>query len=161
MTTPEDRLKSLGFALPPPTKIPEGLHLPFSLVNVRGDRLLFSGHPKTAPDGSIAGPYGVLGAGLSTEQGYLEAREIALSVLANIKAEIGELSRIAGWSRVFGMVTSAPGFTEQHFVVNGFSDLVIDVFGDEVGRHARSAIGVAGLPLGFAMEIEGEVLLMP
>ena len=59
--------------------------------------------------------------------------------------------------RVFGMVTSAPGYTEQHLVVNGFSDLIIDVFGAEAGRHARSGVGVAGLPMGFAMEIEGEV----
>ncbi len=84
-------------------------------------------------------------------------RAIALSVLANIKAEIGDLSRIVGWTRVFGMVASSPGYTEQHLVVNGFSDLVIEVFGPDVGRHARSAIGVSGLPLGFAMEIEGEV----
>jgi enamine deaminase RidA (YjgF/YER057c/UK114 family) len=110
-------------------------------------------------DGSIAGPFGQVGTNLSTDQGYAAAREIALAVLANIKAEIGELSRIVGWSRVFGMVASAPGYTEQHLVVNGFSDLVLDVFGKDVGRHARSAIGVAGLPLGFAMEIEGEVLI--
>lgn len=161
MTNPEGRLQALGLTLPPPTIVPEGLHLPFSFVNVRGDRLLFSGHPKTASDGSIAGPYGTLGAELTTNQGYLEAREVALSVLANIKAEIGELSRIVGWSRVFGMVASVPGYTEHHLVVNGFSDLVIDVFGEDVGRHARSAIGVAGLPLGFAMEIEGEALISP
>ena len=75
------------------------------------------------------------------------------------KAEIGALSRVAGWVRVFGMVNSAPGYSEQHLALNGFSDLVIDIFGPEVGRHARSAIGVAGLPLNFAMEIEGEVLI--
>lgn len=161
MTNPEDRLKALGLTLPPPTILPDGLHLPFSLVNVRGDRLLFSGHPKTALDGSIAGPFGALGAELTTEQGYVEAREVALSVLANIKAEIGELSRIVGWSRVFGMVASVSGYKDHHLVVNGFSDLVIEVFGEHVGRHARSAIGVAGLPLGFAMEIEGEVLIAP
>lgn len=159
MGTPEDRLKELGLTLPPPTVVPNGLHLPFSFVNVRGDRLLFSGHAKNASDGSIAGPFGIVGSDLSTDQGYAEAREIALAVLANIKAEIGELSRITGWSRVFGMVASAPGYSEQHLVVNGFSDLVIDVFGKDVGRHARSAIGVFGLPLGFAIEIEGEVLI--
>ncbi len=84
---------------------------------------------------------------------------MALSVLANLKAEIGELSRITGWVRVFGMVTSAPGYTEQHLVVNGFSDLINSVFGPDVGRHSRSALGVSGLPFGFAMEIEGEVLI--
>ena len=161
MTKPDDRLKELGLQLPQPTRLPDGLHLPFDFVNIRGDRLLFSGHPKNAMDGSLNGPFGVVGTDFTTEQAYAEAREIGLTVLANIKAEIGELSRITGWVRVFGMVTSAPGYTEQHVAVNGFSDLVIDVFGPDVGRHARSAIGVPGLPLGFAMEIEGEVLIAP
>lgn len=159
MATPEVRLIELGLRLPPPTKVPDGLHLPFAFVNVRRDRVLFSGHPRTAADGSIAGPFGTVGTDISTEEAYAAAREIALAVFANIKAEIGDLSRIVGWSRVFGMVASAPGYTEQHLVLNGFSDTVIDVFGEEAGRHARSAIGVAGLPLGFAMEIEGEVLI--
>jgi len=161
MTTPEHRLQELGLKLPQPTKLPEGLKIPFEFVNIRGERALFSGHPKSAMDGSIAGPFGVVGAGITTDQAYAEAREVALSVLANLKAELGELSRIAGWVRVFGMVTSAPDYSDQHVVVNGFSDLIIDVFGQDVGRHARSAIGVSGLPLGFAMEIEGEVLIAP
>ena len=159
MTTPEERLQALGLELPNPVKVPDGLHLPFAFVNVRGDRAIFSGHPRQGSDGDITGPYGVLGGDLTTEEGYSAAQEIALSVLANLKAEVGELSRIIGWVRVFGMVTSASGYSEQHLVVNGFSDIIKDVFGAEVGRHARSAIGVAGLPLGFAMEIEGEVLI--
>ncbi|MEM7270001.1 MAG: RidA family protein [Pseudomonadota bacterium] len=159
MPTPEERLQQLGLTLPPPITIPEGVHLPFAFINVVGDRLLFSGHPKTSAEGGIGGPYGVLGGDMTTEQGYEDAKAVGLSVLANIKAEIGELSTITRWTRVFGMVTSSAGYSEQHLVVNGFSDLVVEVFGDEVGRHARSAIGVAGLPMGFAMEIEGEVLL--
>ena len=159
MSTPEQKLKELGITLPSPTKLPDGLHLPFSFVNQVGDRLLISGHPKNDASGNIAGPFGTLGADMTTEQGYAEAREVALTVLANIKAEIGELSRIGQWIRVFGMVTSTPGYTEQHLVVNGFSDLIIEVFGPDVGKHARSAIGVAALPMGFAMEVEGEVLL--
>lgn len=159
MTTPEGRLEELGLQLPQPTKLPQGLELPFEFVNIRGERALFSGHPKSAMDGSIAGPFGVVGSEITTDQGYAEAREVALSVLANLKAELGELSRIVGWVRVFGMVTSAPDYSDQHIVINGFSDLIIDVFGHDVGRHARSAIGVSGLPMGFAMEIEGEVLI--
>jgi len=159
MTTPEGRLEELGLQLPQPTKLPQGLELPFEFVNIRGERALFSGHPKSAMDGSIAGPFGVVGSEITTDQGYAEAREVALSVLANLKAELGELSRIVGWVRVFGMVTSAPDYSDQHVVINGFSDLIIDVFGHDVGRHARSAIGVSGLPMGFAMEIEGEVLI--
>ena len=159
MMTPERKLEELGLKLPKPTKLPEGLHLPFKFVNIRGERVLFSGHPKNAMDGSIAGPFGVVGSDLTTEQGYNEARKVALSVFANIKSEIGELSRIIGWARGFGMVNSAPGYNDQHIVVNGFSDLVIEVFGQDIGCHARSAIGVFGLPLGFAIEIEGEVII--
>lgn len=161
MTTPEDRLKALGLTLPAPARLPDGLHLPFSFVNIRGDRALISGHPRQGTDGSIDGPFGTLGQDMTTDEGYAAARQVALTVLANLKAEIGDLSRVTGWLRVFGMVTSAPGYSEQHLVINGFSDLIVDVFGPEIGRHARSAIGVAGLPMGFAMEVEGEVLIAP
>lgn len=155
----ERRLAELGHALPAPVRLPEGLTLPFSFINIRGDRALISGHPAQAPDGSIAGPYGQLGDTLSTEEGYAAARDIALSVLANLKAEIGDLDRVAGWVRVFGMVNSAPGYTEQHLVINGFSDLIIAAFGPEIGAHARSAMGAAAMPMNFAIEIEGELLL--
>lgn len=159
--TPEDRLTALGLRLPAPIALPPDLRLPFVFVNVRGHRALISGHPAQDADGRIAGPYGQVGKDLTTEEAQLAARQIGLSVLANLKAEIGELSRVAGWVRVFGMVNSAPGYAEQHLVINGFSDLILDVFGPEVGRHARSAIGTQGLPMGFAIEVEGEVLLHP
>ncbi len=159
MTTPETRLAELGLSLPQPTTLPPNLKLPFSFINIRGNRALISGHPKSAPDGSIAGPYGQVGKDLSTDEAYAEAREVGLSILANLKAEIGELSRIAGWVRVFGMVNSAPGYSEQHLAINGFSDLIIGAFGPEIGAHARSAIGTHGLPMNFAIEIEAEALL--
>ena len=159
MSTPEERLSDLGLTLPAPISLPDGLHLPFTFINIGANRALISGHPAQNAEGGIAGPYGQLGADLTTDQGYQAARDIALSVLSNLKAEIGELSRVAGWTRVFGMVNSTPGYSEQHLVINGFSDLIIEVFGAEVGRHARSAIGVAGLPMNFAIEIEGEVEL--
>lgn len=159
MSTPEQRLSELGLVLPPPIVLPPTLQLPFAFVNVRGNRAVISGHPKHGADGAIAGPYGQVGADLTMEEAQAAARDIGLSVLANLKAEIGDLSRVAGWVRVFGMVNSAPGFSEQHLVVHGFSDLIVAVFGPEVGRHARSAIGCAGLPMNFAIEIEGEVVL--
>ena len=159
MTTPEQKLHSLGLSLPAPVKIPPTLQLPFVMINVRGDRAFVSGHPKHDQDGNLSGPYGQVGTDLTMQQAQAAARDIGLCVLSNLKAEIGELSRVAGWLRVFGMVNSAPGFDQQHLVINGFSDLIIDVFGPETGRHARSAIGVAGLPLNFAIEIEAEILL--
>ncbi len=159
MPTPEERLQALGLTLPPPVRLPDGLVLPFSMINLRGNRAVFSGHPRHGMDGALNGPYGRLGADMSTDEGYVAAQGVALSMLANLKAEIGELSRVTGWVRVFGMVSSTPDYTEQHLVVNGFSDAVLQAFGPEVGRHARSALGVASLPMGFAMEVEGEVLL--
>ena len=159
MPTPEERLAELGLVLPPPVNVPDGLHLPFTFINVRGSRALISGHPAHDAEGKIIGPFGKLGTELTTEQGYAAARDIGISVLANLKAEIGDLSRVAGWTRVFSMVNSNPDFTEQHLVINGFSDLILNVFGAGVGRHARSAIGVANLPMNFAIEIEGEVIL--
>jgi enamine deaminase RidA (YjgF/YER057c/UK114 family) len=159
--TPEERLAELGLVLPAPVVVPDGLHLPFSFINLRGGRALISGHPKQDAEGRIAGPYGQLGRDLTTGQGAAAAHDIALSVLANLKAEIGELSRVNGWVRVFGMVNSAPGYSEQHLVLNGFSDLILKVFGPETGRHARSAIGTAGLPMNFAIEVEAEALIAP
>ena len=159
MSTPEQRLAALGLEMPPPVVVPAGFNLPFSMVNRRGDRVLISGHPRHGMDGGISGPFGLVGQDLTLAQAQEAARQIGLGVLAHLKAELGELSRIAGWARVFGMVASAPGFTDQHLVINGFSELMIEVFGPEVGRHARSAIGVQGLPMNFAIEIEGEVLL--
>jgi enamine deaminase RidA (YjgF/YER057c/UK114 family) len=157
--TPEEKLAELGLELPAPIELPPNLKLPFSFVNLRGDRALISGHPKQNPDGSIGGPFGQVGKDLTTQEAQLAARDIGLSILANLKAEIGELGRIAGWMRVFGMVNSASGYDQQHIVMNGFSDLIIDVFGADIGRHARSAIGVSGLPMNFAIEIEAEVLV--
>lgn len=159
MTTPEQKLSELGLELPAPSKLPETLHLPFAFINIHGSRVFISGHPKQLPDGTIGGPFGQVGAQLTTEDAQLAARDLALSMLANLKAEIGELSRVAGWLRVFGMVNSVPGYDLQHVVINGFSDLIIEVFGPEIGRHARSAIGVAGLPMNFAMEVEAELQL--
>ena len=157
--TPEQKIEDMGLSLPPPVKLPEGLTLPFSMINVRGQRAVFSGHPRHGMDGALNGPFGRLGEGMTTDEGYQAARDIGLSVLANLRAEIGNLSRVTGFVRVFGMVTSTPDFKEQHLVVNGFSDLILSIFGPDIGRHARSALGVASLPMGFAMEIEGEVLI--
>ena len=156
----EARLEELELVLPEPLKAPPGLHLPFSWVRVRGNRAYVSGHSAQNPDGSLAGPFGKVGAEVSLEQGYEAARLTALSVLGNLKRALGDLDRVSAWLRVFGMVNSAPGFNQQPNVINGFSDLIIEVYGSEVGDHARSAVGMAELPLGLPVEIEAEVELL-
>ena len=153
----EARLEELQLALPQPMKLPPGLHLPFPWVRVRGNRAYISGHAPQNPDGSVAGPFGKVGADVSLEQAYQAARLTALSMLGSLKRELGDLDRIAAWLRVFGMVNSAPGFNQQPGVINGFTDLILDVYGPEVGPHARSAVGMAELPFGIPVEIEAEV----
>jgi enamine deaminase RidA (YjgF/YER057c/UK114 family) len=84
----------------------------------------------------------------------------ALAVLGSLKRELGDLDRIAAWLRIFGMVNSAPGFNQQPAVINGFTDLIIEVFGREKGSHTRSAVGMAELPFNMPVEVEGEVELV-
>jgi enamine deaminase RidA (YjgF/YER057c/UK114 family) len=112
-------------------------------------------------DGSLAGPLGKLGDGVSVEQGYEAARLTALSMLGSLQRTLGSLDRIAGWCRVHGMINSAPGFTDTPLVLNGFTDLILDVFGPDIGAHARTAVGVAALPHDMPIEIEAELLLLP
>jgi hypothetical protein len=153
------RLKSLGLTLPPPTKPPAGVVLPFQFVRVYGRRALISGHGPQNPDGTFAEPRGKVGRELSPEQGYTAARLTALSVLGSLERALGDLDRIAAWTRVFGMVNCAPGFNRTPSVINGFSDLILEVFGPEVGAHSRSAVGMAELPFDIPVEVEAEVEL--
>jgi hypothetical protein len=120
---------------------------------------LISGHAPQNPDGSLAAPLGKLGREVSLEQGYAAARLTALAILGSLKRTLGDLDRIGAWSRVFGMVNSAPGFNQQPSVINGFSELILEVFGAQVGAHSRSAVGMAELPFNIPVEIEGEVEL--
>ena len=161
MANIEARLHALGLSLPPPTQPPPGVVLPFQFVHVVGRRALISGHGPQAPDGAFARPLGKLGRDLTVEQGYVAARLTALSILGSLQRTLGDLDRVAGWTRVFGMVSSAPGFGQQPSVINGFSDLILELFGPDVGAHSRSAVGMAELPFDIPVEIEGEVELHP
>ncbi len=160
-STIEQRLDELGLVLPAPLQLPPGVVLPFPWIRIVGTRALISGHGPTNADGSIAHPLGKVGRDVSVDQAYAAARSTGLSILASLARELGDLDRIAGWSRVFGMVNSAPGFNRQPAVINGFSDLVIEIFGAKRGSHARSAVGMAELPFDIPVEIEGEVELLP
>jgi len=157
MSRIEDRLRTLGLVLPPPLQAPAGVTLPFQFVRLVGRRALVSGHGPQGASGSLAEPLGKLGRELSVEQGYAAARLTALSMLGSLQRTLGDLDRIQAWGRVFGMVNSAPGFMLQPSVINGFSDLILEVFGPHIGAHARSAVGMAELPFGIPVEIEAEV----
>lgn len=155
----EDRLAELDLVLPPAVVVPPGVELPFAFVNVCGDRAIVSGHGPQGPDGKIAGPFGLVGDDVTIEQAYASARLVALSILGSLQRELGSLDRITGWVKALGMVRCGPDFGQHPAVINGFSDLILDVFGPDVGRHARSAVGMTSLPFGMPVEIEAEVLV--
>ena len=157
----DDRLAELGITLPPALVIPPSVKLPFAFVNVVGDRAIISGHGPQNPDGSVAGPHGVVGSDLAVDEGYDAARLVGLSILGSLQRELGSLDRVAGWVKALGMVRCTEDFEQLPAVINGFSDLIIEVFGPYVGRHSRSAVGMQSLPFGIPVEIEAEVVLHP
>jgi len=128
---------------------------------VRGTRVFVSGHGPQNVDGSIAGPLGKLGREISLDEGYRAARLTTLAILGSLKRELGDLDRVRAWLRVFGMVASAPGFGQQPAVINGCSDLILELYGTDAGKHARSAVGMAELPFDLPVEIEAVVEIEP
>ena len=144
----EARLKELGIELPPAPKA-----IGNYVAGVRVGKLLFmSGIGPRRSDGSSIS--GKLGTDLSVDEGYAAARVVGLNMLANIRSVIGSLNRIERVVKVLGMVNSAPHFDQMPKVINGFSDLFVEVFGEERGRGARSAVGMAALPNQIAVEVE-------
>ena len=153
----EAKLQTMGLLLPETLKLPPGVVLPFPWVRVHGNRAYVSGHGPQNPDGSLAGPLGKVGLDVTLEQAQHLARLTALSMLGSLKRELGDLDRISAWLRVFGMVNSAPGFNQQPNVINGFTNLIVELYGPQRGRHGRSAVGMAELPFRIPVEIEAEV----
>ena len=153
----EEKLKLMGLELPQPLVLPPGMTLPFPWVRLHGNRAFISGHGPQNPDGTLAQPLGKVGAEVSLEEAQHSARLVGLSILASIKRELGDLDRVTSWLKFFGMVNSAPGFNQQPTVINGFSNLILELYGQERGKHARSAVGMAGLPMDIPVEIEGEI----
>ena len=140
-------------------QVPPGLVLPFSWCKVIGKRVTLSGHLPLAIDGSLWPVTGKVGAEVDIDKAYAAARQAALAMLATLKRELSSLDRIENWVRVFGMVNTAAGFHQTAPVINGCSDLIIDLFGENIGSHTRSAVGLAELPFNCAVELEGEVMI--
>lgn len=157
----EAKLAERGLVLPSPMQAGSPIRLPFASVRVSGSRAFISGHAPLNPDGSIAAPLGKVGLDVSVEEGYISAQKTALAILASLQRELGDLDRVTAWLRVFGMVNVAPDFRLMPAVINGFSDLILELYGPEVGAHARSAVGMAGLPFNIPVEIEAEVEIAP
>ena len=144
----EARIKDLGITLPQPAK-PVGNYIPGVRV---GNLLYLSGHGPVRVDGQPTAR-GKVGRDLSTEEAYKVAREVGINLLGSARVILGSLDKVKRIVKVLGMVNSADGFGEQPKVINGFSDVMFEVFGESV-RHARSAVGMAELPMGIPVEIE-------
>jgi enamine deaminase RidA (YjgF/YER057c/UK114 family) len=150
----EDRLAELGLALSAPPAAPPGVVLPFEFVRVHGDLAYVSGHGPL--DGDKVLVTGSVGGDVTVEQAYDAARATALSMLASLKRELGDLDRVTAWVKLLGFVKCAEGFNATPAAINGFSDLILELWGD-AGRHSRSAIGAGELPFGMTIEVEAVV----
>ena len=137
----EAKLDSLGLKLPQPLKVPPNVKTPSVWIRIRKDKAYISGHGPQNSDGSIAGPFGKVGTNdVSVEQAYESAKLAGLSILGSLKRELGGLDKVVAWLLVRVMVNTVEGFTQTTDVANGFSDLILTLYGPDIGTHARSAI---------------------
>lgn len=141
------KIQELKLELPPPPK-PAGVYNP---IVQAGNIVYVSGHGPLLPDGSMI--CGKVGADLNEEQGKRAARQVGLTILSTLRTQLGSLDRVGRVLKVLGMVNATPNFDRHPLVINGFSELMVDVFG-EGGRAARSAVGMGSLPGNIAVEIE-------
>ena len=151
-----ERLAELGLELPAPPSPPPGVELPFDLVRVHGGLAYVSGHGPL--DGDRLLVTGSVGGDVSVDQGYEAARSTALSMLASLEQELGDLDRVTSWIKILGFVKCAEGFNVTPAAINGFSDLILKLWGD-AGRHSRSAIGAGELPFAMPVEVEAVVAI--
>jgi enamine deaminase RidA (YjgF/YER057c/UK114 family) len=154
----QSKLDSLGLKLPQPLKVPPNVKTPGAWIRIWKDKAYISGHGPQNYDGSVARPFGKVGTkDVSIEQGYESAKLAGLSILGSIKRELGRLDKVAAWLQVRVMINTVEGFTKTANVADGFSDLILTLYGHEVGMHARSAIGVQALPVNLPVIIDAVV----
>lgn len=147
------RIAELNLELPPAPK-PGGVYAPIVIV----DRVVYvSGHGPIRPDGTMF--TGKVGSVVSEEEAYLAARQVGLTMLATLRRELGSLDRITRVVKVLGMVNAVPDFTRHPQVINGFSNLMVEIWGEDLGRGARSAVGMGSLPGNISVEVEAAFLL--
>lgn len=155
----ERKLEEMGLVLPAPANYKPSVEGPPVPVLVRGNTAYVSGHSARNPDGTSAPYKGVIGVDLTAEEGHEAARLTALTILSELKREIGDLDRISAWLNVIGFVHCTPDFGRTSYVISGFSDFIIDLFGPEIGNHARSTPGAVSLAGNAAVIITATVEL--
>jgi enamine deaminase RidA (YjgF/YER057c/UK114 family) len=153
----DQRVVDLNLVLPPPPALPPGVSVPFEWVRVRGNRVLISGHGPLDPQGAPAGPFGRVPTEVSLAQAQRSARAAAIAILASLQRTLSTLDHIGAWLSVSGFVNAEEAYPQTTAVLNPFSELVLDVFGEDVGAHARIAIGVRALPLNLPVVVAGEI----
>ena len=153
----EQKLERLGLALPPTPTAPPGITFSFVWARVRGNHVYLAGHSPQGPEGNHTGPFGKVPTEVSLAAAQEAARGTALSMLGTLKRTLGDLDRVTAWLMVYGMVNAEPGYGQTTNAINGFSDLILELYGPEVGEHARIGVGMATLPLNNAVTIAAEV----
>ena len=153
----EAKLKELGLVLPAPMVVPAGVAVPPQWIRMRGNIAYVSGQSARNLDGTPAGPFGKVPSEVSAEDARLGARGAALTILGTLQRELGDLDRVSAWLSVTGMVNADSSFAGTSAVINGFSDLIIELFGAEIGAHARTSPGMAALPGNSAVVIAATV----
>lgn len=153
----EAKLQEMGLSLPESPKLPPGVTISFAWTRVSGNRAYVSGHGPLEPDGTAAGPFGKVPSEVPLEAAQEAARKTALAILSSLKRELGDLDRVTAWLNVHGAVNADPGYPQTTLVINAFSDLILALYGPEVGMHARTALGMAALPLNLPVVIAAEV----
>lgn len=157
MPAVEKRLAELGLVLPPPPVVPPNVAIPFQWVRVRGSRAFLSGHGALSAEGAPQGPFGRVPSEVAVEQAQESARAAVLAMLAGLQRALGDLDRIAAWLTVNAFVHADPDYPWTTLVANPASELLLEIFGPEVGAHARTAPGVAALPFDLPVIVAGEV----
>ena len=155
----ELRLEELGLQLPGEAMLPPGVTIPFQWVRIRGNRAYVSGHGALAADGSPLGPFGKVPSQVSLEDAQASSRSALLAMLASLKRAVGDLDNIAAWLMVYGNINADPGYAQTTLVANPASELLVDLYGPDAGAHARTAIGMAALPLDLPVILAAEVEL--
>lgn len=153
------RIDELELTLPARPKVPPGITIPFQWVRVVGTRAFVSGHGPIAEDGTPAGPFGKVPSEVTLEAAQASARLTALAMIAALQHVLGDLDRVAGWAVINGFVNADAGYGQTTMVLNPLSELILEVFGPDIGAHARTAIGVATVPLNLPLVVSAEVEL--
>jgi hypothetical protein len=157
----EQRLIERGWVLPPAPVLPPGVSIPFEWVRVCGRRAFISGHGALSPEGAPQGPFGRVPSEVSLEDAQLSARGAVLSMLSSVRRALGNLDEVAAWLTISGFINADPGYPQTTIVMNAASELILDLYGADVGAHARVAPGVVAIPFNLPIVISAEVELRP